>query len=76
MNTATVLQNILTGLTSQPIKELCQRTGHQVSLVHRRDGRVKFLIVGRGYASPAFGTTRELSRFCADVLSGFTMRSL
>jgi hypothetical protein len=76
MSATTVLQNILSSLNSQPILELCQRTGHQVSLVHRRDGRVRFLIVGRGYASPAFGTTRELSQFCADVLSGFTVRSL
>jgi hypothetical protein len=76
MSAITVLQNILASLNSQPITELCERTGHQVSIVHRSDGRVRFLIVGRGYASPAFGTTRELSKFCADVLSGFTMRSL
>jgi hypothetical protein len=76
VSAATVLQNILGSLNSQPITELCQRTGHQVSLVHRRDGRVRFLIVGSGYASPTFGTTRELSQFADGLLSGFLERSL
>jgi hypothetical protein len=76
MSATTVLQNILSSLNSQPILELCQRTGHQVSVVHRRDGRAKFLIVGRGYTSPAFGTTRELSQFADGLLSGFLERSL
>ncbi|MCU1271132.1 MAG: hypothetical protein JWN74_2426 [Acidobacteriaceae bacterium] len=76
MSAYTVLQNILGSLNSQPILELCQRTGHQVSVLHRQDGRIKFLIVGRGYASPAFGTTRELSQFADGLLSGFLERSL
>jgi hypothetical protein len=76
MSAITVLQNILASLNSQPILELCQRTGHQVSIVHRSDGRVRFLIVGQGYASPAFATTRELSQFADRVLSGLLQRNV
>lgn len=76
MSAATVLHHIVSSLNSPAMIELCKVTGHKVSIVHRQDGRVRFVLVGRGYVSPSFGTMRELSQFCEQVLSGFTVRSL
>lgn len=76
MSASTVLQNLVSGLNSLPIMELCKRTGHKVSLVHRHDGRVRFLIVGNGYTSPTFATTRELSQFADRLLSGLLERNV